>query len=67
MSLLSKKSLKKIENFLKIELGLNESTILLGIKLSNKNKISLPISMWSYGLINVEELDKFYKYLYETS
>jgi len=64
---LHKKTLSKIENFLKIELGLNEATIFLAFKLSNKNNISLPISMWSYGLITLDELDKLYKYLYETS
>ena len=62
-----KKSLKKTEYFLKNELCLDEATILLALKLSNKNNISLPISMWSYGLITFDELDKFCKYLYETS
>ena len=64
---LYKKPQKKIENFLNIELGLNKETIFLAFKLSNKNNISLPISMWSYGLITLDELDKLYKYLYETS
>ena len=59
------KSFNKIEEFLKLELGLNESTILLALKLSHENETALPISMWSYGLINSDELDKFYKFLYE--
>tara|TARA_Y100001970_G_C13856108_1_gene661782 strand:- start:527 stop:718 length:192 start_codon:yes stop_codon:yes gene_type:complete len=59
------KSFKEIENFLKYELGLKKSTILLGLKLSDENKISLPISMWSYGIINSDELDKLYRFLYE--
>tara|TARA_B100000965_G_scaffold50143_1_gene36887 strand:+ start:970 stop:1161 length:192 start_codon:yes stop_codon:yes gene_type:complete len=59
------KSVNKIEQFLKYELNLNESTILLGKKLSYKNETSLAITLWSYGIINSEELDKFYKFLYE--
>ena len=58
------KSLKKIKNFLKNDLGLDDPSILLGLKLSYKNKSLLPVSMWSYGIIDYKELDKFYKFLY---
>ena len=51
--------------FLINELKLSDSSIQLGISLSIKNKISFPISLWSYGLINQEELDKFYIFLYK--
>ena len=51
--------------FLINELKLSDSSIQLGISLSIKNKISFPISLWSYGLINQEELDKFYNFLYK--
>jgi len=40
--------------------GLDESTIELGIKLSIKNNTPLPILLWSYGMITIEELDKLY-------
>mgnify|MGYP001376410773 CR=1 FL=1 len=59
------KSFEKIQKFLKNELGLDDSSILLGLKLSNKNKSLLPVSLWSYGIIDHEELDRFYKFLYE--
>ena len=46
-------------------LGLDESTIELGIKLSIKNKTPLPILLWSYGLLTIEELDKLYSFLFQ--
>ena len=42
------------------EIGLDESSIELGIKLSIRNNISLPILLWSYAMLTVEELDKLY-------
>ena len=47
------------------EIGLDESTIELGLKLSIKNKISLPILLWSYGMLTIEELDKLYSFLFQ--
>ena len=46
-------------------LGLNESTIELGIKLSIKNNTPLPILLWSYGMLTIEELDKLYSFLFQ--
>ena len=46
-------------------LGLEESTIELGIKLSIKNNTPLPILLWSYGMITIEELDKLYSFLFQ--
>ena len=46
-------------------LGLNESTIELGIKLSIKNNTPLPILLWSYGILTIEELDKLYSFLFQ--
>ena len=46
-------------------LGLDESTIELGIKLSKKNNTPLPISLWSYGMLTIEELDKLYSFLFK--
>ena len=47
------------------ELGLDESSIELGIKLSLKNKTPLPILLWSYGMLTIEELDKLYSFLFQ--
>ena len=46
-------------------LGLDESTIELGIKLSIKNNTPLPICLWSYGILTIEELDKLYSFLFQ--
>ena len=46
-------------------LGLDESTIELGIKLSIKNKTPLPILLWSYGMLTIDELDKLYTFLFQ--
>jgi len=47
------------------ELGLEESSIELGIKLSKKNNTPLPILLWSYGMLTIEELDKLYSFLFQ--
>ena len=47
------------------ELGLEESSIELGIKLSTKNNTPLPILLWSYGMLTIEELDKLYSFLFK--
>tara|TARA_Y100001968_G_C19308322_1_gene692782 strand:+ start:845 stop:1042 length:198 start_codon:yes stop_codon:yes gene_type:complete len=47
------------------EVGLEECSIELGIKLSKKNNTPLPILLWSYGMITIEELDKLYTFLFQ--
>jgi len=47
------------------EVGLKESSIELGIKLSKKNNTPLPILLWSYGMLTIEELDKLYSFLFQ--
>ncbi len=47
------------------DIGLDESSIELGLKLSIKNNTSLPILLWSYGMLTIEELDKLYSFLFE--
>ena len=56
---------RKIIFFLMDEIGLNESSIELGIKLSNKNNTPLPILLWNYGILTIEELDEFYTFLFQ--
>ena len=51
--------------FLVNEIGLDESLIKLGMKLSIRNKTPLPISLWSYGMLTIEELDKLYSFLFQ--
>ena len=47
------------------EVGLEENSIELGIKLSIKNNIPLPILLWSYGMLTIDELDKLYSFLFQ--
>ena len=45
--------------------GLDEASIELGIKLSIKNNTPLPILLWSYGMLTIEELDELYSFLFQ--
>ncbi len=54
----------KVIIYLNKKIGLSYSTIHLGIKLSNRNNISLPLALWSYSLITTDELDKLYDFLW---
>ena len=47
------------------EVGLEEASIELGIRLSIKYKTPLPILLWSYGILTIEELDKLYSFLFQ--
>ena len=47
------------------EIGLEESSIELGLKLSLKNNTPLPILLWSYGMLTIEELDELYSFLFQ--
>ena len=56
---------KEMIIYLVNEVGLEESSIELALKLSIKNKTSLPILLWSYGMLTIEELDKLYSFLFK--
>ena len=51
--------------FLFNEVGLKESSIELALKLSLKNNTPLPILLWSYGMLTIDELDKLYSFLFQ--
>ena len=55
---------RKIISFLIDEIGLEKSSIELGISLSDKNNTPLPILLWSYGILTIEELDELYTFLF---
>ena len=56
---------RKIISFLVDEIGLENSSIELGLKLSIKNKTPLPILLWRYGILTIDELDQLYTYLFQ--
>ena len=47
------------------EIGLDESLIELGFKLSIKNNCPLPVLLWNYGILTIDELDKLYTFLFQ--
>ena len=54
----------KVIIYLNTKIGLSYSAIHLGIKLSKRNKTTLPLALWSYSLITTDELDKLYDFLW---
>tara|TARA_Y100000991_G_C21710864_1_gene237850 strand:+ start:254 stop:448 length:195 start_codon:yes stop_codon:yes gene_type:complete len=56
---------KNLISFLTDEIGLKESSIEIGLKLSIKNNTPLPILLWSYGILTIEELDDLYTFLFQ--
>ena len=56
---------KKMIFFLLDEIGLDHSSIKLGLKLSKRKNTPLPILLWSYGMLTIEELDKLYSFLFQ--
>ena len=56
---------KNVIIYLIDEIGLDESSIVLGLKLSIRNNTPLPILLWSYGMLTIEELDKLYSFLFQ--
>ena len=56
---------RKIISFLIDKIGLKESSIELGLKLSTINNTPLPIILWSYGMLTIEELDELYTFLFQ--
>ena len=55
---------RKLIIYLLNEIGLDESSIELGLKLTKRNNTSLPILLWSYGMLTIDELDKLYSFLF---
>ena len=51
--------------FLLNDIGIEESSVELGIKLSTKDNIPLPILLWTYGMLSIDELDKVYSFLFK--
>ena len=61
---MNSKESNKVITYLNKKIGLSYSTIYLGIKLATRNNTTLPLALWSYGLITTDELDKLYDFLW---
>ena len=58
-------SKREMISFLMEEIGLEASSIELGLKLSIKNITPLPMLLWSYGILTIDELDALYTFLFQ--
>ena len=58
-------SKREMISFLMEEIGLEASSIELGLKLSIKNNTPLPMLLWSYGILTIDELDALYTFLFQ--
>ena len=65
MNLMNNYLYKEMIIYLSNEVGLEESSIELGLKLSLKNNTPLPILLWSYGILTIDELDELYSFLFQ--
>ena len=61
---MNNQSNSKIISYL-LEIGIEESSIELGLKISINNNIPLPVLLWSYGILTMEELDELYTFLFQ--
>jgi hypothetical protein len=53
----------KLLNFLRDELALSSDSINLALKHVEQDPGPLPIVLWQYGLISIEQLSKIYDWL----
>jgi hypothetical protein len=52
-----------LSNFLREELALSQDSVAIAERSVKQNHGSLPIVLWQYGLINLDELDRIYDWL----
>jgi hypothetical protein len=52
-----------LSNFLQEELALSQDSVAIAERSVKQNHGSLPIVLWQYGLINLDELDRIYDWL----
>ncbi|MEM8603451.1 MAG: DUF2949 domain-containing protein [Cyanobacteria bacterium P01_H01_bin.121] len=63
---MSSQSLTKLVQFLKDELSLSPSSIDLALRYSEQDLGPLPMVLWRYGLVTLEQLELIYDWM-ETS
>ena len=56
---------RKLISYLVDKLELEYSSIELGLRLSIKYNTPLPVILWSYGILTIEELDELYTFLFQ--
>ncbi len=53
----------KLIQFLKDELGLSPDSLEIAKKASEQNQGPIPMVLWQYGLVTIEELERIYDWL----
>lgn len=65
---MSQSDLPKVIEFLQQDLNLSDSSVQLALKQSRSDYGSLPMVLWQYGLVSLQQLDSIYdwfeSYLY---
>jgi hypothetical protein len=56
----------KFIRFLQEELSLSASSIALALRYREQNPGPLPMILWQYGLVTLEQLDQIYNWLEST-
>ncbi len=55
--------LDKLINFMRSELGISDKAIALAQKSTTPEPNILPIILWQYGILNIEQLDRVFDWL----
>lgn len=63
--MLTRSSEKKLLQFLHKELELSQADIAVALKHREFNHGPIPMLLWQYGLVNLEQLDKIFDWLAE--
>jgi hypothetical protein len=57
---MSQSDLPKVIEFLQQDLNLSDSSVQLALKQSQSDYGSLPMVLWQYGLVSLQQLDSIY-------
>jgi hypothetical protein len=57
---------RKLLEFLKDDLKLSSESLVMAERSAKDNRGPLPMILWQYGLVTIEQLDKIYDYLEKT-
>ncbi len=55
--------LRQFIQFLKEDLAISESSMMMALKQVHNNPDNLPMILWRYGLVTIEQLDRIYDWL----
>ena len=58
---------KQFLNFLHNELELSSADIAIALRHQQMDNGPLPMLLWQYGLVNLEQLERIFDWLYEQS